>query len=318
MCCWVFLVSLSLDSVNTIPSSQSRPTRLLRPEVLAGISNLELVARAVVEGFLIGLHRSPMFGFSQEFAEYRPYAEGDDPRFIDWNVYSRTERTYIKRFQGETNSHLVILLDASASMGFKTGTVSKFQYAQFLAASLAFLASRQHDAVGCIVFDEEVREYRPPSTRSGKLMGLLHTIDRASPARGTNLEKPFNHFREFSSRRGMVVVISDFYCDANEMIEGVRPLAFKGQDIILFQLLDPGELQLQFRDATLLEDIETGKAVEISSQFIKEGYTQRVEEHIRSLRDAASGIGAEHVLINTADPLDQALRNYLMFRQRRK
>ncbi|MEX2353542.1 MAG: DUF58 domain-containing protein, partial [Gammaproteobacteria bacterium] len=215
--------------MNNIPSSPSRPTRLLRPEVLAGLSNLELVARAVVEGFLVGLHRSPMFGFSQEFAEYRPYAEGDDPRFIDWNVYARSERTYIKRFLGETNSHLVVLLDASASMGFTTHKVTKFQYAQYLAASLAFLASRQHDAVGCIVFDEEVRDYRPPSTRTGKLMGLLHTIDRASPARGTDLEKPFRHFREYTNRRGMVVVISDFYCDAEEMMEGVRPLAFNGQ-----------------------------------------------------------------------------------------
>lgn len=304
--------------MNSIPSTPSNPSRLLQPEVLAGLSSLELVARTVVEGFLVGLHRSPMFGFSQEFAEYRPYAEGDDPRFIDWNVYARSERTYIKRFLGETNSHLVVLLDASASMGFKTGTVSKFQYAQYLAASLAFLASKQHDAVGCIVFDEEVRDYRPPSTRAGRLMGLLHTIDKASPAKGTDLEKPFRHFREFTNRRGMVAVISDFYCNAEEMIEGIRPLAFHGQDIILFQLLDPGELKLEFHEATLLEDIETGSAVEISGQFIKEGYNQRMEEHIRSIRDAAVGIGAEHLLVSTAEPLDKALRNYLMFRQRRK
>ena len=302
------------------PSASQRPdpSRLLHPEVLAGLSNLELVAKAVVEGFLIGLHRSPMFGFSQEFAEYRPYAEGDDPRFIDWNVYARSDRTYIKRFLGETNSHMVILLDASASMGYGTGKVSKFRYGQYLAASLAFLAARQHDAVGCIIFDEEVREYRPPSQRSGKLLGVLHTIDRAEPARGTNISKPLVHFNEFTRRRGMVAVISDFYCDAEEMIEEVRPLAFNGQDIILFQLLDPGELKLGYSDAILLEDVETGKAVEISKQFIRERYPERVQEHIRSLRDAAAEIGADHVLVNTGEPLDQALRNYLMFRQRRK
>jgi uncharacterized protein (DUF58 family) len=300
------------------PTAQSGPLRLLRPDVLARLANLELVARAVVEGFLIGLHRSPQFGFSQEFAEYRPYTEGDDLRFIDWNVYARSEKTYIKRFLGETNSHLVIILDASASMGFGSMEVNKFQYGQFLAASLAFLASQQHDAVGCIIFDDDIREYRAPSTRSGKLMGVLHAIDRAEPARGTNLEKPFQHFREFTSRRGMVVVISDFYCDADEMIEGVRPLAFKGQDIILFQLLDPGELNLGYNEAVLLEDLESGHTVEVSRQFIKDAYPMRIQEHIRSISEAAGHVGADHVLVNTSEPLDQALRNYLTFRQRRR
>ncbi len=297
---------------------EPQPTRLLRPEVLAGLSTLDLVARTVVEGFLIGLHRSPSFGFSQEFAEYRPYAEGDDLRYIDWNVYARSERTYIKRFIGETNSHLVLLLDASASMGYGTGAVNKFQYGQYLAACLCYMASKQHDAVGCIIFDEEVRDYRPPTTRSGNLYSILHTIDRASPARGTNLDKPFRHFASFTRHRGMVVVISDFYCDAEEMIASVRPLAFKGQDIILFHLLDPGELKLNFSEATLLEDLETGNAVEVSGQFIREGYTDRIGQHIDSIRKAAAGIGADHVLVSTAEPLDQALRNYLMFRQRRK
>src|SRR3990172_238531 len=151
--CAVCLRPSSLDPGTTahmseVMTHQGNPLRLLDPRVLAGLANLELVARTVVEGFIIGLHRSPRFGFSQEFAEYRPYAEGDDPRFIDWNVYARTDRTYIKRFQGETNSHLMILLDASASMGFGTTGVSKLRYGQFLAASLAFLAARQHDAVG--------------------------------------------------------------------------------------------------------------------------------------------------------------------------
>jgi uncharacterized protein (DUF58 family) len=198
---------------------ESQPTRLLRPEVLSGLSTLDLVARVVVEGFLIGMHRSPSFGFSQEFAEYRQYVEGDDLRYIDWNVYARSERTYIKRFLGETNSHLVLLLDASASMGYGTAAVTKFQYGQYLAACLAYLASRQHDAIGCIIFDEEVRDYRPPTTRSGNLFSVLHTIDNARPAHGTNLEKPFRQFAGMTSHRGMVVVISDFYCDAEQMIE---------------------------------------------------------------------------------------------------
>ena len=305
----------------TLPDTSMKPgetpDRLLDPRVLAGLANLDLVARTVVEGFIVGLHRSPRFGFSQEFAEYRPYAEGDDPRFIDWNVYARTDRTYIKRFQGETNSHLMILLDASASMGYSSTGVSKLRYGQFLAASLAFLASRQHDAVGIMVFADEVLEYRPPSWRVGKLQGLLHCIDRATAAEGTDLAKPFSRFREHITRRGMVAVISDFYCDPKAMLEGVRPLSFHGQDVILFQLLDPAELQPDLRRSTLLEDMETGEAVEVSPAYMSREYPERVRSHVKALRDAARGLGADHKLVNTAEPLDQALREYLIFRQRR-
>ncbi len=304
--------------MNRHTTTPTSPTRLLDPAVLAGLANLELTARAVVEGVLVGLHRSPMFGFSQEFAEYRPYAEGDDPRFVDWNVYARTDRTVIKRFLGETNSHLMILLDASASMGFGAEPVSKLRYGQFLAASLAYLATRQHDAVGTIIFDEEVRDYRPPSGRVGKLQAVLHTIDSATPGRGTDLGKPFDRFRQHVNRRGLVAVISDFYCDPQEMIAGVRPLAFKGHDVILFQVLAPAELQPRIVESTLLEDVETGDAVEVSPRFMGDTYRQRIEAHVRGMADAAAGIGADHVLLNTAEPLDQPLRRYLLFRQRRK
>jgi len=295
-----------------------RSRALLQPEVLAGLKNLELVARSVVEGFLIGLHRSPSFGFSQEFAEYRAYNEGDDPRFIDWNVFARTERTYIKRFLGDTNSHLMILLDASASMGFGGPAVTKLRYSQFLAASLAFLATRQHDAVGCMVFDEEIRDYRAPSTRAGKLHGVLHCIDGAMARTGTSFDKPFDKFREQVSRRGLVAVISDFYCDTESLLAGVRPLAWQGQDVVLFQVLDPQELEPDFDQNVLLEDLETGQAVEVAPQFMREEYPDRINRHIDNLKKAAAGSGADHVLLRTSDTLDVALKNYLLFRQRRQ
>lgn len=292
--------------------------RLLRPEVLAGLKNLDLVARSVVEGFIIGMHRSPQFGFSQEFAEYRAYQEGDDPRFIDWNVYARTGRTYIKRFLGDTNSHLMILLDSSASMGFGGPPVNKLQYAQFLAASLAYLASRQHDAVGCMIFDDQIRDFRPPSSRIGKLHGVMHSIDAAEVGAGTHYERPFEKFREQISRRGLVAVISDFYCDAESLLAGVRPLAWQGQDVVLFQILDTEELQPTIRSNVLMEDMETGRAVEVAPQFMTDVYPERMREHIRTIANAATASGADHVLVNTADSLDVALRNYLLFRQRRK
>jgi uncharacterized protein (DUF58 family) len=291
---------------------------LMQPEVLAGLANLDLIARAVAEGVLNGLHRSPLFGFSQEFAEYRPYTPGDDPRFVDWNVYARTGRTYIKRFLGETNSHLVILLDASASMAFGTSTPNKFRYAQMLAATLAYVAARQHDAVGLVIFDEDVREYRAPSGRRGHVQALLHAIDAARPSERTNLKRPLERFRDYGVRRGLVAVISDFYCDPAVMLDSVHPLAFQGQDVALFQVLDREELAPQLSEATVLEDMETHESVEVSPDFAQREYPQRVRAHIAALREAARSIGADHVLLETTTPLHQALRDYLLFREHRR
>lgn len=298
--------------------SHSTARELLQPEVLSRLKNLDLVARSVVEGFLLGLHRSPRFGFSQEFAEYRNYTEGDDPRFIDWNVYARSERMVVKRFLGETNSHLMLLLDASASMGFGGPPVTKLRYGQYLAASLAYLASRQHDAVGCMVFDEEVRDFRPPSSRAGKLQSVLHCIDAAEPQTGTQYDKPFEKFYEQSIRRGLVAIISDFYSDIEHLLETVRPLAWQGQDIVLFHILDDQELAPDVRANVLLEDLETGEAVEVAPEYMRDDYPARLRAHIDSLARAAAGVGADHVLVNTRDSLDLALRNYLLFRQRRQ
>ena len=292
-------------------------THLLNPETLARLANLDLVARAVVTGFLTGMHRSPFFGFSQEFAEYRAYAEGDDPRFVDWNVFARTDRTYIKRYIGETNTRLVILLDASASMGFGSGKVTKLMYAKFLAATLAYLAARQHDAVGLIVFDNAIREHRPASARVGRLSGVLHAIDRAQPGTGTDLQVPFERFREIERGRGLVAVISDFYCDPESLVKSVQPLAYQGQDVILFQLLDPQELQPVLKESALLEDMESGETMEVSPIYMSSLYRERISAHVDAMKKAARGAGADHHLVNIAEPLDGVLHNYLLFRQRR-
>jgi uncharacterized protein (DUF58 family) len=290
---------------------------LLRPETLSGLANLELVARAVVTGFLTGMHRSPFFGFSQEFREYRAYSEGDDPRFVDWNVYARTDRTYIKRYIGETNTRLVVLLDASASMGFASGKITKLQYGKYLAATLAYLAAHQHDAVGLIVFDDKVREHRPASARVGRLSGVLYAIDRAQPGTGTDMSMPFERFREIEKGRGLVAVISDFYCDPEALLKSVQPLAYQGQDVILFQLLDPQELTPVLKESALLEDMETGETMEVSPIYMSSLYRQRIQLHVSALRTAALKAGADYQLVNITEPLDQVLRNYLLFRQRR-
>ncbi|MDR0779157.1 MAG: DUF58 domain-containing protein [Pseudomonadales bacterium] len=301
----------------TAANKTSAPFHLLDPKVLASIANLELVARGVVEGFVIGLHRSPKFGFSQEFVEYRAYGEGDDPRYIDWNVFARTGKTFIKRFLGETNSHLMIMLDASASMGFGSRGISKLHVGKMLAAALAYMSARQHDAVGVMVFADDILDYRPPASRSGSLQGVMHTLDKAEARQGTVLSKPMARFQERIKRRGLVAVISDFYCDTEELLENVRPLAMQGQDVILFHLLDPAELTPEIKESTLYEDMETGHAIEVSPAFMKKEYRERIAAHVAALQNAARGINADHVLVNTGEPLERALHSYLTFREKR-
>ena len=295
-------------------------SQLLPPTTLASLANLELIARTAVHGFLTGLHRSPQFGFSQEFREYRAYAEGDDPRFVDWNVYARTDRTYIRRYEGETNTRLMILLDASASMGFggdSAAAVGKLQYAKFLAAAVAYLASRQHDPVGLIVFDDRVRHVRPATSRSGSLQGLIQSIDGVTSGGGTNLASSFTDLREHLMRRSLVAVISDLYCEPAVLKRAVQPLASRGHDVVIFQVLHPEEMAPGWDESVVLEDVETRASLNVSPEFLREGYRGRLQAHVDALRDVVAGAGAQHVLLRTDEPLNEALRRYLLFRQRR-
>jgi uncharacterized protein (DUF58 family) len=291
--------------------------RFLDPAILAGISDLDLVARTVVEGFISGLHRSPDFGFSQEFAEYRAYSQGDDLRHIDWNVFARSERCYLKRYRGETNTRLVILLDASASMGFGSQPVNKLDYARFLTASLFYLANQQRDAAGLLVFDDEVRNYLAPSTRHGQLSRLLHAIEGARLGTRTDFQKPFLHCQQFLPRRGMVVVVSDFYEDPDRVIRTVEPLRFRGNELILFHVLDPQEIAPGFRQPMLLVDMETRDTLEVSPEYARAEYRQKIDSHIEALRDKARSAGMDYYLLETNRPLDEALREYFAARQGR-
>ena len=290
--------------------------RLLDARVLAQISSLELVARTVVDGFLTGLHRSPRFGFSQEFAEYRPYVPGDDPRFVDWNVLARTDRVYLKQYKGETNAALVLLVDASASMGYGSGPVSKLEYARFLAAALAYLALHQHDAAGLVVFDEGVRNVVPPSLRHRQLHGVLAGLERAQPARRTDTGRALEGLSRLVRRPGVVAVISDFYDAPEPLVKALRPLAGRGHDLVLFHLLDPAERRPSLPESVLLEDMETGERMEVAPSQAAE-YARRIDAHVEELRRAAGEIGADYQLLETSRPLDGALREYLRVREQR-
>jgi uncharacterized protein (DUF58 family) len=283
--------------------------RFLDPAVLAGISSLDLLAKTVVDGFVAGLHRSPDFGFSQEFAEYRAYVPGDDLRHVDWNLFARTERCYLKRYRGETNSQLVILLDASNSMQYTSGPPKKMDYARFIAASLFYLAIRnQRDAAGLIVFDDEVREYVRPSTRVGQLARLFAGLEQAEPRARTDFGKPLQHFQQLLHRRGIAIVISDFYEEPEKIVRAIEPLRFHGNDVVLFHILDPEEIRPVLKGPALLVDLETDQQIEVIPEYTKTTYRAKMEAHIEQLRSRTRGAGMDYRLLVTDQPLDEALR----------
>ncbi len=293
--------------------------RFLDPTTLAGISGLDLVARTVVDGFVAGLHRSPDFGFSQEFAEYRAYTPGDDLRHVDWNVFARTERAYLKRYRGETNSQLTLMLDSSASMGYSSHGISKLDYGRFLAVSLAYLANQQRDAAGVIVFDDDVRNYVPPSTRQGQFMRVAHAVEKAVLGTGTRTDfaKPFIHFQQFLRRRGIVVVVSDFYEQPDVIVKTVEPLRFRGNDLVLFHVLDPEEIRPKLKEPVLLVDMESKDAIEVSPEYAKEEYALKIDAHIEALKKKARASNIDYFLLRTDRPLDDAMREYFLIRKGR-
>lgn len=290
--------------------------RFLNPDVLAGISSLDLLARTVVDGFVAGLHRSPDFGFSQEFAEYRAYVPGDDLRHVDWNLFARTERCYLKRYRGETNSQLTVLLDASNSMQYTSGPPMKMDYARYIAAALFYLAiHNQRDAAGLIVFDDEVREYIRPSTRQGQLARLFAGLERAEPRAQTDFGKPFRYFQDVLHRRGIAIVISDFYDDPERIVRTIAPLRFRGHEVVLFHILDPEEIRPVLKSSAVLVDLETEQKIEVTPEYAKTAYRAKIDAHVEELRTRTRAVGMDYQLLVTSQPLDAALREYLMLRQ---
>ena len=292
--------------------------RFLNPDVLAGISGLELIAKTVVQGFVSGLHRSPNFGFSQEFAEYQSYTPGDDLRYVDWNVYARADRLYLKRYRGETNTLLTVLLDASSSMKYTSHSVSKMDYARYAAASLFYLTSQmQRDAAGLIVFDDELRDYIRPSTRQGQLHRLLASLERAEPRARTDFAKPILHFQDMLRRRGFVVLISDFYEDPEKIVRTVEPMRFHGNEVLLFHVLDPQEIRPKLGEPMTLIDMETEEAMEVTPEYAHHDYREKMDAHLKQLSERVRAAGMEYYLLVTDKPLDGALREFLTLRQGR-
>src|SRR5499427_8433874 len=288
--------------------------RFVDPKVLARIRNLELLARTVVDGFINGLHRAPYFGASIDFAEHRGYVAGDDIRRVDWKLFARTDRFYVKQYEADTNANFCLLLDVSKSMSFASRDVTKLEYASYLGACLAYLAHRQRDRVGIITFDTEVVNYVPPSAKHFNV--LLHTLDRAKAARRGDLKAPLHNMAEHFKRRSMLVLISDFYEEPSVVLEAVKPLHFLGNDLIVFHVLDPAEIDFGFEDASSFEDLETGEQMPVVPQSLSEEYRKLIRQHTEALAAKFSEHRIDYTLANTGEPLDRLLFSYLSARER--
>jgi uncharacterized protein (DUF58 family) len=282
---------------------------------LARIDNLELLARTVVHGFLNGLHRAPHLGLSMDFAEHRPYVPGDDIRHLDWKLFGRTDRHYLKQYEAETNSDVVALLDVSASMSYGSGTVSKIDYARFLTACLLHFSRKQRDRVGLVTFDTEVVEYVPASARNLEL--ALHTLDRTNPGRPGELRPALLQCAERLARRGMVFLVSDFYEEPDVIMESLSLLKGRGHDLMVFHLLDPAERKLPGEGSTTFQDLETEEITPIVPEQLRAGYEEMIEAHVATIRERCTGNRIDYVLLDTSQPLDHALFRYLTIRERK-
>ena len=293
-----------------------RDRQFLDPAVVARLGTLELKARTVVEGFIAGLHRSPFKGFSVEFAEYRQYIPGDDLSTMDWKVYARSDRHYVKKFEEETNLHCQLLLDVSGSMAYGSRGMSKFEYAACLAASLGYLMNRQRDGVGLVAFSDRIVDAVPSSTKAGHLRNLLVALDRLEVGSRTNVAKPLHQVAESLTKRGLVVLISDLLDDADSVIRGLKHFQYRGSDVLVFHVLDADELEFPFDRTARFEDLESGDEVVAVPGAVRQHYLKQLGALIDRYRRELGAARIDYQLLSTAEPLEMALLAYLSTRSR--
>ncbi len=285
--------------------------KFLHPEAIRRITRLELRARHIVEGFLSGGHRSPYFGHSVEFLQHRQYAPGDDLRDVDWRVWARQDRLYVKQYEEDTNMRCHLLVDISASMDFGSGPLNKYQYGATIAATLAWLILKQQDAVGAITFDSDVRSRVPVRSRHKHLHTLVDALASASPARKTDLFRILQKSAATFPRRGMMIVISDFLCDVDDALRGLRLLRQQGHDVMVFHVMDDQELDFNLDGPTRFESLETDHELRCNPPALRAGYLQALQSFLDQLRRGCARDRIDYALIRTSDPLDAALPHYL-------
>ena len=301
-----------------MPPAAADQRSFLDPAIVARIGSLELIARTIVEGFLVGLHRSPFKGFSVEFSEFRPYVPGDDPATIDWKLAARRDRYYVKKFEEETNLECHLLLDVSASMAYGSQTVDKLQYGSFVLAALAYLMHRQRDGVALTLFDHQVVDAVPAGARSGHLRRLLARLSRAEAGTRSDVAMPLHRLAARMQRRGLVVLVSDLLDDPAGIIEGLKHLRFRGSDVLVFQVLDPAELTFPFEQAARFRDLESADEVPVVPARVRRHYLAQIDALVERYREALRPADIDYHLLRTDRPLDTALLAYLAARGRRR
>ena len=304
-------------STTSASSPALAAAKLIDPQSLMTIRSLELRARAVVEGFWSGIHRSPYHGFSVEFTEYRQYTPGDDPRYLDWRVYARTDRYFIKKYEDETNLRVHLLVDHSRSMDFASRGYSKRSYAATLAATLAYFLHLQGDAVGLLTFDEQVRDYLPARHRLGHLRQLMLALERPAEGRATDLVAPLERITSLIRKRGLVAVISDFLAPIDRFERNLIALTAGGHEVNVFQIADPAELNLGVENAAVFEDVESARRLYIDPIAARAAYMKKFQAHTEALTATCRKLGVSYQLLSTAQPLEIALFEFLQQRMRR-
>jgi len=295
------------------------PPTSLQPDVVAGLASMELRARLVVEGFITGMHRSPFHGFSAEFKEHRQYRHGDELKHIDWRIYGRSDRFYVKQFEDETNVRCVIAVDTSASMAYASpGHISKFQYATYLAASLSYLLLHQRDAVGLALYDEELRTYLPPRSKMSYAHELLRALEHVVPSNATGTATAVHALAERLGRRGLVILISDLFDDADAVLHALRHFRHDGHEVLVFHVMDPREVDFDLGNAAVIRDMESGTEITTQPALLRQSYSAAVTSFCERVKRGCHDQNIDYARITTDRPFDEALREYIVKRRSAK
>ena len=287
----------------------------LIPEVLSKLSNLELIAKMIVEGFIIGLHKSPFHGFSVEFSQHRPYNPGDSLKYIDWKVFGRTDRFYIKQFEEETNLKATILLDVSNSMSYNSGKISKLEYGKYLAASLTYMMLMQRDAVGMTLFDNKIKQYLPPRSVTSYLQPILKQLEIIQPGADTDISQVLHEIADRIKRRGLIILISDLLDEPEKVLSSLRHFRHNKHEVLLFHILDPLELSFKFEGDIQFEDLESGENIRTFPWYIQNEYKNEINEFINYYKKNCLENRIDYQLVETSTSFDNALIEYLVKRK---
>ena len=288
----------------------------LSPEIISRLNNLSLKARFVVEGFIVGLHKSPYHGFSVEFSEHRAYGHGDEIRHIDWKLWGKTDKYFVKQFEEETNLKCYLLIDQSFSMNYKSKKISKLDYAKILAASLAYLMLKQQDAVGLTLFDDQIRANIPARSKRSHLNVILSKMENIIAGPKTIIAPILHQIAEVTQKRGLIILISDLFDSKEDILSGLQHFRYKGHEVVVFHILDPQELKLDFNQFTRFRDMESGEEIITEPWHIKEDYQKQVESFCEFYKTQCQKNNIDYIRLTNDTPLDVALSEYLIKRKR--